>query len=89
MITNQQADVLRHTSNNGRYATDEEFVIQMGRYGLLFDHGPQRLADGMHYLTMRRCSREFRAWRDYLEAACDRVSFSYFHKNIWPNHEYR
>lgn len=51
MITNRQADVLLHASSNGRYVTDEEDVIQMGRDGLLFDHGPQRVAGGAHYLV--------------------------------------
>ena len=52
MITDHQADVLRHTSNNGRYVTDEPAVIAMGEAGLLYDHGPQVLAGGAHYLTM-------------------------------------
>lgn len=58
MITNRQADVLLHASRNGRYVTDEADVIQMGRDGLLFDHGPQALAGGMHYLVMTPKSRE-------------------------------
>lgn len=58
MITNRQADVLLHTSSNGRYVTDEADVIQMGKDGLLFDHGPQALAGGMHYLVMTPKGRE-------------------------------
>lgn len=58
MITDKEADILRHTSDNGRYVTNEEFVIEMGKRGLLFDHGPQRLAGGMHYLVTTMKGRE-------------------------------
>lgn len=58
MITNREADVLLHTSKNGRYVTDEADVIAMGERGLLFDHGAQRLADGMHYLVPTAAGRE-------------------------------
>lgn len=50
-ISNFEADVLLHTSSNGRYVTDERRVIEMADRGLLFDHGPQPLAGGMHYLV--------------------------------------
>lgn len=55
---NPTLDILLHTRRTGRYVTDEPHVIQMARNGLLFDHGPQRLADGMHYLTMGSKGRE-------------------------------
>lgn len=58
MISNEQADVLRHTSNTGRYVTDDAAVIAMGESGLLYDHGPQRLAGGAHYLVMTGKGRE-------------------------------
>lgn len=51
-LTDWEADVLRHASNNGRYVTDEKRVIDLATRGLLYDHGPQKLADGMHYLVM-------------------------------------
>lgn len=43
---------MRHTSNTGRYVTDEQRVIDLAGRGLLFDNGPQQLAGGMHYLVM-------------------------------------
>lgn len=58
MITNHQADVLRHTSINGRFVTDDPRVIEMASQGLLFDFGSQRLAGGMHYLTTTRKGTE-------------------------------
>lgn len=104
-LTDWEADVLRHTSNNGRYVTGEERVIELASRGLLFDHGPQRLAGGMHYLVMtpegrrqlnlwqaaqpkpkarkRRVSRQFRAWRDYVDANGYR-KFPDFLTNVWP-----
>lgn len=111
MITQFEADVLLHTSSNGRYVTDEAKVIAMGVAGLLFDYGPQPLAAGAHYLVTtpkgrealnewkaaqpkpkkpkRRCSEQFQAWRDYLGATYDRMSFPDFLKNVWPHrHEY-
>lgn len=39
MITNQEADILSHTSNNGRYVTGEKLVFEMAARGLLHDHG--------------------------------------------------
>lgn len=51
MITNRESDVLLHASSNGRYVTTEPDVIAMGEAGLLFDHGPQALAGGAHYLV--------------------------------------
>lgn len=57
MLTNEQASVLAHTSQTGRYVTRDASVIEMGRAGLLRDHGPQRLAGGDHYLTMTPAGR--------------------------------
>jgi hypothetical protein len=48
----KEIDVLLHTQRTGRYVTDEQFVIEMAAKGLLKDYGPQRLAGGMHYLTI-------------------------------------
>ncbi len=58
MITKQQYEVLRHTSQNGRYVTDEAAVLEMAAAGLLRDHGPQALAGGMHYLVTTMKGRE-------------------------------
>lgn len=52
LLTDWEAGVLRHTSNTGRYVTDEQRVIDLAGRGLLFDNGPQQLAGGMHYLVM-------------------------------------
>ncbi len=49
--------MLAHTSRTGRYVTDEKLVIELAAHGFLKDHGPQRLADGMHYFTMREAGR--------------------------------
>lgn len=57
ILTAFQSDVLLHTSSNGRYVTDEAAVLEMAKLGLLYDHGPQRLAGGMHYLVMTRAGR--------------------------------
>ncbi len=64
-ISNLEASVLEHTSNNGRYVTDEISVIEMAsKRGLLCDYGPQRIADGMHYLTITLKGREaLSEWR--------------------------
>lgn len=63
LIDNWTADVLRHTSNAGRYVTDEKRVIALAEKGLLYDHGPQRLAAGAHYLVMTGKGREaLNAW---------------------------
>ena len=51
MITNKQADVLQHTSRTGRYVTSDPLVLEMAKEGLLYDHGPQQLAAGDHYLV--------------------------------------
>jgi hypothetical protein len=58
MITDREADVLLHTSNTGRYVTDEKAVLGMASAGLLFDHGPQTLAGGMHYLVTTTKGRQ-------------------------------
>lgn len=64
-LTAREADVLAHTASNGRYVTDEAAVIEMGKAGLLQDHGPQNLAAGMHYLTMTHLGRMMlMQWRD-------------------------
>ncbi len=57
MITNHEADVLLHIASNGRYVTNEADVIAMGKRGLLFDHGPQVLAGGAHYLVTTPAGR--------------------------------
>lgn len=111
MITQFEADVLLHASSNGRYVTGEAAVLAIADAGLLFDHGPQRLAAGDHYLVTtakgrealnewkaaqpkppkpkRRCSEQFQAWRDYLGATYDHMSFPDFLKHVWPyRHEY-
>lgn len=65
MLTNEEADVLAHTSRTGRYVTGEESVIDMGRRGLLYDHGPQRLVNGDHYFVMTSKGAEaLREWRE-------------------------
>lgn len=51
MITNHEAYILRHTSNNGRYVGTEHALMALAASGLLYDHGPQALAGGEHYLT--------------------------------------
>lgn len=63
-ITENEALVLVHTSNTGRYVTDEPQVIALAARGLLRDFGPQRCAGGMHYFTMTASGREALAdWR--------------------------
>lgn len=113
ILTKQEADILLHTSSNGRYVSGEALAIDLGRRGLLYDHGPQQLAGGAHYLVMtgkgrtelnawkaaqppppkrkaRRMSEQFRAWRAYLEATCNRMPFPKFLKEVWPHrNEYR
>jgi len=63
-ITDWEADVLAHTSRNGRYMTDSPRVIALAARGLLRDYGAQRLAGGMHYLTLTdKGSEALREWR--------------------------
>ena len=58
MITPQESEVLAHTSRTGRYVTDEAHIIDMGVRGLLFDHGAQEIAGGMHDFVMTPAGRE-------------------------------
>jgi hypothetical protein len=53
-----ELDVLEHTSNTGRYVTDETKVIALAERGLLRDHGAQQLAGGMHYFTLSARGRD-------------------------------
>lgn len=65
MITPFEADVLAHTSSNGRYVTGDTRVIEMGGRGLLSDYGPQELAGGMHFLTLSLKGQvALRVWRE-------------------------
>lgn len=57
-LTTFEAEVLAHTSNTGRYVTDDARVIEMADRGLLKDYGPQNLAGGMHYFTMTSAGRK-------------------------------
>lgn len=56
-ITAEQASVLRHTNENGRYVTADPAVLAMTEAGLLFDYGKQALAAGDHYLGLTRDGR--------------------------------
>jgi len=59
-----EADILLHTSTNGRFVTDEARVIALAGRGLLFDHGPQALAGGAHYLvTTAKGRAALGAWK--------------------------
>lgn len=50
MITNQQADILQHTSNTGRYVCDHNATMaELVSLNLLHDYGAQHLAAGDHY----------------------------------------
>ena len=57
----QEISVLQHTASNGRYVTDEAFVIDMAVRGLLKDYGAQKPADGMHYFTLAEPGRQMLA----------------------------
>ena len=57
-ITSKEYEVLAHTSRTGRFVTDEVHVISMAERGLLFDHGAQELAGGMHYFVMTKAGRD-------------------------------
>lgn len=58
MITNYEAEILMHTSRNGRFVTGDKRVLEMGARGLLYDFGPQAIAGGDHCLVMTPKSRE-------------------------------
>jgi hypothetical protein len=58
MITNAEADILLHTSSNGRYVSNEPLAIDLGARGLLYDHGPQVLAGWTHYLVTTPAGRQ-------------------------------
>lgn len=51
-------EVLLHTSQNGRFVTGEQRVIDLAKRGFLFDHGSQRLACGDHYLVLTTKGRD-------------------------------
>lgn len=57
-ITKHEYDIIRHTSDNGRYVGTEHALFDLVARGLLFDHGAQALAGGAHYLTMTSSGRE-------------------------------
>lgn len=62
--SNEEADILAHTSLTGRYVTGELRVLKMAQNGWLKDHGAQRLAGGDHYYTMTPRGREvLNAWK--------------------------
>lgn len=64
MLTNNEADILRHTARTGRYVTGDAEVIALGKRGLLHDHGPQALARGDHYFTLTEQGRAaLREWQ--------------------------
>lgn len=63
-LTAWEADILSHASQNGRFVTGEQRVIDLAGRGLLYDHGPQPLAGGAHYLVTTLRGREaLSAWR--------------------------
>ena len=63
-LTAKEADILSHTSNTGRYVGLGHSLMALAKRGLLYDHGPQRLAGGAHYLTMTTAGRDaLNAWR--------------------------
>lgn len=63
-ISTKEADVLAHASSNGRYVTNDPFVLSMAERGLLRDFGPQVLAGGAHYLETTPAGRAaLGAWR--------------------------
>lgn len=57
MITDYEADILRHTRNNGRFVTDDRRVIEMSERGMLLDFGPWSVAGGMHFLKITKKGR--------------------------------
>lgn len=63
-LTNEEADILAHTSTTGRYVGEGHTLIALAQRGLLHDHGPQKIAGGAHYLTMSAAGREaLSEWR--------------------------
>lgn len=63
-LTNEEADILIHTSNTGRYVGEGRALMALAKRGLLRDHGPQQLAVGAHYLTTTMAGREaLSEWR--------------------------
>lgn len=64
-ITQDQADILDHTSRNGRFVTSDPKVMAMATDGLLFDYGAQELAAGDHFFTLTAKGRQSLSdWRD-------------------------
>lgn len=50
-LTQNEADILAHTSRTGRYVSDEADAMSLAARGFLRDHGAQPLAGGMHFYT--------------------------------------
>lgn len=63
-LTNEEADILAHTSNTGRYVGEGHALMTLAKRGLLYDHGPQKLAGGAHYLVIStKGSEALSEWR--------------------------
>lgn len=63
-LTTEEAGILAHTSNTGRYVGEGHALMALASRGLLCDHGAQELAGGAHYLTMSSAGREaLNEWR--------------------------
>jgi len=64
-LNKEQISILEHTSNTGRYVSDlNEELRGLVVCGHLHDHGSQRLAGGMHYLTLTSAGRQWlEEWR--------------------------
>jgi len=58
-ITAADQSILRHASDNGRYVSDMTAALRaLCDRRLLGDYGPQRIAGGMHYMTVTSKGRE-------------------------------
>ena len=72
-LTRLEADILEHTSTNGRYvmgmdSSEWPAIYAMVARGWLFDYGAQALAGGAHYLVLTTSGRE--RLREHFKAMC-------------------
>lgn len=66
MITNKEADILAHTSQNERYVTgpNDQEIVPLVESGLLRNNGTLSWLDGQIWLTLTTKGREaLREWR--------------------------
>lgn len=63
-MNKEQIEILLHTSRSSRFVSDPTTdLIELSDAGLLYDHGPQAIAGGMHcYVTTMKGRKALNSW---------------------------